>query len=169
MEQKDSMLELAMALMEKKRKPHTIQNLAKEVFEIKGLKVNEHPDLLSQFVSDFMLCGFFICCGEDKKGVKVWDIKTRQSCELLENDGAYLDDPYGNDEEVIKNELKDEFEYLDKSDSFADNNYADDQDDIDEDKEEKDDIEEALSEEEIDFGDDDELPEDSYDDEDILN
>ena len=34
----DSMLELAIELMEKKRKPHTIQSIAKDVFEMKGLK-----------------------------------------------------------------------------------------------------------------------------------
>lgn len=165
MYENDSMLEIAMELMEKKRKPHTIQNLAKEVFEIKGLKVSENIEEYSQFVNDFMLCGFFICCGEDKKGMKLWDLKSRQKHELIEKDGAYLDDPYGDDEDVIKNELKDEYDYYkDNKNEFDSQFEDDDEEDIDDDEDEKDDIEEELlfnSEYDVD---DDEDDEDSYDD-----
>ncbi len=172
MNQTKSMIECAIELMKTKKKPHTLKSIAKEVFEMQGLKVNEHPDLYSQFVSDFMLCGYFIYCGEikDKKGVKLWDIKTRQHSSLLENDAEYTD-PYENDEEVVRNELKDETEYLDKEDGFVDNTDSDDQYDMDEEKEEKDDIEEALSEDGIEYDSDelfeDDTEEDSFDDEDI--
>lgn len=137
----DSMLEIAMKLMEKKRKAHTLANLAKEVFEIKGLKINENLELYSQFINDFMLCGYFICCGEDKKGVKMWNIKSREKFELLEKDGVF-EDPYEDDEDVINNELKDETDY--KKDTEFDLDYMDDSDDDDDKEEESDEIEEEL-------------------------
>lgn len=169
MYENDSLLEIAKELMEKKRKPHSIQNLAKEVFELKGLKVSDNLEMYSQFVNDFMLCGYFICCGEDKKGVKLWDLKSRQRHELLEKDGAYLDDPYGDDEDVVNNELKDDDYYGDSKDSY-DNQFDDEDDDEeDDDEEEKDDIEEELlfgNGYEVDEEDDDD--EDGYDDDEEL-
>ncbi|MCI6013768.1 MAG: DNA-directed RNA polymerase subunit delta [Coprobacillus sp.] len=170
MYENDSLLEIAKELMEKKRKPHSIQNLAKEVFELKGLKVSDNLEMYSQFVNDFMLCGYFICCGEDKKGVKLWDLKSRQRHELLEKDGAYLDDPYGDDEDVVNNELKDDdYYYGDSKDSY-DNQFDDEDDDEeDDDEEEKDDIEEELlfgNGYDVDEEDDDD--EDGYDDDEEL-
>ena len=170
MNENDSLLEIAKELMEKKRKPHSIQNLAKEVFELKGLKVSDNLEMYSQFVNDFMLCGYFICCGEDKKGVKLWDLKSRQRHELLEKDGAYLDDPYGDDEDVVNNELKDDdYYYGDSKDSY-DNQFDDEDDDEeDDDEEEKDDIEEELlfgNGYDVDEEDDDD--EDGYDDDEEL-
>lgn len=170
MYENDSLLEIAKELMEKKRKPHSIQNLAKEVFELKGLKVSDNLEMYSQFVNDFMLCGYFICCGEDKKGVKLWNLKSRQRHELLEKDGAYLDDPYGDDEDVVNNELKDDdYYYGDSKDSY-DNQFDDEDDDEeDDDEEEKDDIEEELlfgNGYDVDEEDDDD--EDGYDDDEEL-
>lgn len=170
MYENDSLLEIAKELMEKKRKPHSIQNRAKEVFELKGLKVSDNLEMYSQFVNDFMLCGYFICCGEDKKGVKLWDLKSRQRHELLEKDGAYLDDPYGDDEDVVNNELKDDdYYYGDSKDSY-DNQFDDEDDDEeDDDEEEKDDIEEELlfgNGYDVDEEDDDD--EDGYDDDEEL-
>ena len=165
----DSMIELAIELMEKKRKPHTVHTIAKEVFELKGLKVNENPELMGQFINDFMLCGIFICCGEDKKGNKVWDLKTRQKFELLEKDGTYIDDPYGDDEDVIKNELKDEFEYLNENKpEYDDESLNDDSDDEDnDDEDEKDDIEEELMLND-DYDEFNDVEEDDYDDPDDI-
>ena len=164
----DSMLEIAMKLMEKKRKAHTLANLAKEVFEIKGLKINENLELYSQFINDFMLCGYFICCGEDKKGVKMWNIKSREKFELLEKDGVF-EDPYEDDEDVINNELKDETDY--KKDTEFDLDYMDDSDDDDDKEEESDEIEEELRNMDDfaldnDLYDEDDDDDDNYDDKD---
>lgn len=168
MYENDSMLEIAKELMEKKRKPHSVQNLAKEVFEIKGLKISENLDLYSQFLNDFMLCGYFICCGEDKKKVKLWDLKSRQKHEVLEKDIVYLEDPYDDDDDVVKNELKEEDYYNNGKDEYE--SQFEDEDDDEEDEEEKDDIEEELL-----FGngysldeDDDDDEEDSFDDDDDI-
>ena len=154
-------------LKQQKRKPHTIQSIAKDVFEMKGLKVNENLETYSQFINDFMLCGLFICCGEDKKGVKVWDLKSRQKQEIMDKDGSFFDDPYGDDEDVIKHELKDEFEYLKESKQEYDDQYSDDSDEDDKEEDEKDDIEEELMLNE-DYDEFDDVEEDDYDDPDDI-
>ena len=148
--------------MEKKRKPHTIMSIAKDVFEMKGLDYTENPELLSQFQIDFMLSGNFVCCGEDKDGEKLWDLKSRQSSSLLDKDGSYLDDPYNDNDDVIKNELKDDMEYGD-IDEDQDENIDDDDDDEDE---ETDEIEEELLASSPYDIDEDEDEEDKFDDED---
>lgn len=134
----DSLLEIALGLMESKRKPKPISKLAKEVFELKGLSLSEAQAQLSQFEMDFMLSGYFICCGEDSKtGEKLWDLKNRQPFSLLDKDGNSLDDPYDDDEEVKANELKEDNQY-------KDTNVFDMNDDDDENENEKDEIEEEL-------------------------
>lgn len=162
----DSLIEIAIELMEKKRKPHTIMSIAKDVFEMKGLDYTKNPELLSQFQIDFMLCGYFMCCGEDKKGNKLWDLKERQPHELLDKESVYLDDVYEDDDEVKKNELKEEdYTYASKEDQEFDSEFSNDNSDEDEeDDEEKDDIEEELLLN--DMYEDEELDEDKYDDSD---
>lgn len=163
----DSMLELAIELMEKKRKPHTIQSIAKDVFEMKSLKVNDNLELYSQFINDFMLCGLFICCGEDKKGVKLWDLKARQKHEIMDKDGSFFDDPYSDDEDVKKYELRDEFEYLNENKPEYEDQFGDDAEDDENDEDEKDDIEEELLLND-DYDEFDDVEEDDYDDPDDI-
>ncbi len=139
----DSLVEIAIKEMSKKRRPRTLISIAKDVFEIKGLTKEEAAEALPQFQIDFMLCGDFICCGEDRKGIKIWDLKSRQPSALLDKEGVYLEDPYDDDEDVIKNELKDD-NFIDENDSNLENNFTSDDDDDDDDEEEKDDIEEEL-------------------------
>ena len=161
--QNDSLIEIAIELMEKKRKPHTVLSIAKDVFEIKGLNLNENSELLSQFQIDFMLCGNFICCGEDKKGNKLWDLKDRQHHELLDKESIYLDDLYEDDEEVKKNELKDDaYAYVNENEQDFDSDYNNENNDDEDDEDEKDDIEEELLMN--DYYEDDELEEDKFDD-----
>ena len=81
-EKNDSLLEIAFEEMKKKKKPKTLEKICKDVFEIKGIKYNE--ETASQFQIDFMLSGNFVCCGEDKDGEKLWDLKSRQSSSLLD-------------------------------------------------------------------------------------
>ena len=155
----DSLVEIAIKEMAKKRKPRTLNQIAKEAFEIKGVSSEEAKKILPQFEIDFMLCGNFICCGEDRKGEKLWDLKTRQPSSLLDKEGIYLEDPYDDDEDVIKNELKDDSFENENGDSYDDNEDNEDEDEDDE----KDDIEEELL---LYEDEDEELDEDSYDDND---
>ena len=99
-------------------------------------------------------------CEKDKKGEKLWDLKTRQPSALLDKEGIYLQDPYDDDEDVIKNELKDDSFENENQDANAEDAYDDDEDEEDD---EKDDIEEELLLYEEDSDEDDE---DSYDDND---
>lgn len=138
----ESLIEIALIEMQKKRKPRTLAKISKDVFEIKGLTSKEAAEVYGQFQMDFMLSGLFICCGEDKNRVKLWDLKSRQPSSLLDKDGSYLEDLYAEDEEVIKNELKDDI-------IFKSGEFDDEEDDSDE-SDEKDDIEEALLSEEDD-------------------
>lgn len=175
----DALIEIAIEIMKGKNKPQTINAIAKEAFEAKGIKFNEKSEEYSQFLIDFMLCGDFIACAEDKaSGLKLWDLKYRQTLEKQNKENF---DDYYEDEEVAMNELKDD--YGSSNQSEYDNSYN--QEDEEEEHEEKDDIEEELE----DFDDgtgfgsdldleedeegtkkgydaDDDVEEDSYDDED---
>ena len=172
MSNSDALIEIAIDLMKTKNKPQIITAIAKEVFEAKGIKLNEKSEEYSQFVIDFMLCGDFIVCGEDKKGNKLWDLKNRQHHDMQDKEGFYIDDLY-EDEEVAKNELKDEYDYVEGNQNDFDNSYNQDDE---EESEEKDDIEEELEESEDliegeekrtkEYDADDDVEEDSYDDED---
>ena len=160
-ERNDSLIEIALKEMTKKRKPKTLEKICKDVLEVKGIEYNE--EVVSQFQIDFMLSGHFICCGEDKNGVKLWDLKSRQSSSLLDKDGNSLDDLFDDDDEAAKNELTDDINYGGLNGDSLDS-YEDEDDDED-DKEETDDIEEELLGLMNDDEEDDE--EDSYDDVDI--
>jgi len=148
--QNESLIEIALREMKSKRRPRTLAKIAKEVFEIKGINPEENQELLAQFHMDFMLSGYFVCCGEDKNGVKLWDLKNRQPSSLLDKDGSYLEDLYDYDDEVAKYELKDDMIY--DTDLDYEEDYEEDEEDYDE---ETDDIEEELfsqsDEEEEDF------------------
>lgn len=164
MNQHDSLLEIALREMKSKRKPRTLAKITKDVFEVKGINPDDNPEMLTQFHMDFMLSGHFICIGEDKHGVKLWDLKNRQPSTLLDKDGSYLEDLYDYDDEVAKYELKDDIPYQEE-DNLDDD---DDDDDDDNDLEESDDIEEELfnqSEDEEDEEEEDDFVIDVLDDE----
>lgn len=132
----DSFLEIAVALMKKKKKPQSLEAITKEVFSKKGVDGNELQ--VAQFQVDFMLSGYFVCCGEDKSGNQLWDLKTRQLTSLLDKDSGYMKDLSDEEEEALNNELKDDFEFSDAQN--IDQYIDDDEEEINE----KDDIEEDL-------------------------
>lgn len=157
----ESLLELAIQAMAKKRKPHSLNKIAEEAFELKGEKMT--PEKYAQFKMDFMLSGYFICCGDDKDQNKLWDLKSRQPSSLMDKDGSYLDDPYNDNEDVINNELNDELPYKAKS-NFTDEFDEEDEDD-DFEENELDDIEEDLLEFNDDLDEENELDEITFDEE----
>lgn len=137
----DSLLEIAIRLMKSKKKPKSLKELTNEVFQAKGIKNDENIEAKkAQFQVDFMVSGFFVCCGENKQGYKLWDLKSRQPSTLIDKDGNLLEDLYADDEDVLKNELKDDF-YVDDPDKELDSYVEDDEED---EEEETDDIEEEL-------------------------
>lgn len=141
-----SLLEIALHKMEKEGKPHTLKKIAEDAFLIKGLNINENPEKLAQFQMDFMLSGHFICCGEDKNGVKFWDLKNRQETNLLDKDGSYFDDRYSDDEDVIKNELTDDKIYSAQDYQTEEERWeaSDNEEEEEDELKERDEIEEEL-------------------------
>ncbi len=131
----DSFLEISVALMKKKKKPQSLESITKEVFSKKGVEGNELQ--IAQFQVDFMLSGFFVCCGEDKNGNQLWDLKTRQESSLLDKDNGYMKEFTEEDEEASNNELKDDFQFgvHEDIDQYIeeDEEETNEQDDIEED------------------------------------
>lgn len=152
----DSLIEIALREMKSKRKPRTLARIAKDVFEVKGLDIKKEKKALAQFQMDFMLSGYFVCCGEDKHGNKVWDLKNRQPSSLLDKDGSLLEDLYEYDEDVLMHELKDDTIYK-EGEIYS-------TDDDDEDEVEHDDIEDDLLDEFDDLDEDEEFLELGEDD-----
>ncbi|HHU55736.1 MAG TPA: hypothetical protein GXZ48_03475 [Acholeplasmataceae bacterium] len=137
----ESLVEIAVRLMRSKKKPKNMIYITNEVFQAKGIRDHENLDKLkAQFQLDFMLSGEFICCGEDKNGYKLWDLKGRQPSTLLDKDGVYLEDLYEDDEDVIKNELKDDFD----DEKVKDEDEDEEEDDIEEELKNIDDDDDLL-------------------------
>lgn len=126
-----SLLEIAVALLQRKRKPQKINDIIKEVMSIKGIKPNEVEQYVPQFLLDFMKSGYFIYCGND-----CWDLKERQPVSMLDKDGDY-EDVYFGTEDVKENELADENVNLP---SYKPTSDIDDPEDDNENDEENDDL-----------------------------
>ena len=153
MKEKDkSLLEIAIELLNGKQKPQKLNTIIKEVMELKGVKAALAKELAPQFILDFMQSGYFIYCGDD-----CWDLKDRQPTSILDKDGHDYESIFEEDEEVKKNELKDEDVYgpIGKND---DDDYDDDDDDDEDDDDEENDEDDLSSEFEEHF-DEDELDE----------
>ena len=131
----DSFLEISVALMKKKKKPQSLESITKEVFSKKGIEGNELQ--VAQFQVDFMLSGYFVCCGEDKNGNQLWDLKTRQHSSLLDKDNGYNKELTEEDIEATENELTSDSQFivLDGIDTYneEDEEETTEQDDIEED------------------------------------
>lgn len=137
-----SLLEIAIELLDMKKKPQKITAILKEVMEIKGVKASVMKELAPQFVLDFMQSGYFVYCGDE-----CWDLKDRQPTAVLDKKSGDYDNIYEDDEDVKKNELKD--------DIFIDDNIdrIQDSDDDDEETEEEDEIDDDLAKAFDDFDD----------------
>lgn len=132
-EKDKSLLEIAIELLDSKKKPQKMLTIIKEVMEIKGIKQAMMKELAPQFVLDFMQSGYFVYCGDD-----TWDLKDRQPTSVLDKDGGDYEDIYEDDEDVKNNELKDD---MYDSNNDDDQDYDDDDDD---DEEEEDDLEKEF-------------------------
>ena len=102
-EKDKSLLEVAIELLDSKKKPQKMLTIVKEVMELKGIKQSMVKELAPQFILDFMQSGYFVYCGDD-----AWDLKDRQPTSVLDKDGGDYEDIYEDDEDVRNNELKDE-------------------------------------------------------------
>ena len=118
-----SLLEIAIELLNMKKKPQKITAILKEVMEIKGVKASVIKEIAPQFVLDFMQSGYFVYCGDE-----CWDLKDRQPTSVLDKEGGDYDDIYADDEDVKNNELKDDIFENENVDQNQDNDDDDDED-----------------------------------------
>jgi len=140
-----SLLEVALKIMEEKGGVVNIYDLINEVLALKGL---EDPDntLATQLYVDITTSSKFVYMGEDN-----WDLKSRQSLDQFDKDGASFNPKDGSFEE-------DEEDETDESDE---DDEDDESDEDDEDEDEKDESEEDEESEEEEYFED----EESYEDE----
>lgn len=75
-----AMLEIAEALLKEKKEPMTIQQIIKDVVEIKEISMDD-IDKLTQLYMDITQSAKFVYCGDDQ-----WDLKER-NLELWDKDG----------------------------------------------------------------------------------
>lgn len=137
-EKEKSLLEIAIELLDLKKKPQKIGNIVKEVMEIKGVKSSVAKELAPQFILDFMQSGYFVYCGDE-----TWDLKDRQPTTVLDKEGGDYNDIYEDDEDVKRNELKDDM--FDEDSNFNQDGDEDEEDDEDRaDKERDEDIARAF-------------------------
>ena len=99
----DSLLEIAVKLLQSKKKPKKLKEIVKEVMTKKGYTADQIKELAPQFMLDFMASGYFVYCGDD-----TWDLKDRQPVAMLDKDGGDFEYTSDDLDEVKANELKDE-------------------------------------------------------------
>jgi len=132
MNEKDrSLLEIAVEMMAKQKKPITLYELGRITAEEKGLKRPQAVELLPQFFCDVMASGIFVYCGND-----LWDLKERQPISLLETDVADFE---SNSEFGIEADLN--------KMGQDDNDFEDEEDNKSFESDEPDDIESELNKE----------------------
>ena len=124
----DSLLEIAVKLLQSKKKPKKLKEIVKEVMTKKGYTADEIKELAPQFMLDFMASGYFVYCGDD-----TWDLKDRQPVAMLDKDGGDFEYTSDDLDEVKANELKDDDYESNLDDSSMDEDDEDDNDDDDDD------------------------------------
>lgn len=143
-----SLLEIAIELLQAKRKPQKLLNIVSEVMEIKGYKLAAAKEHTAQFILDFMQSGYFVYCGDD-----CWDLKERQTTAVIDKDGGDYEEIFEEDEDVKKNELNDDL-FVQEYENINDDDY-DENDDDDNNEEDEDDLARELGS----FDEDDDLEE----------
>lgn len=151
-----SLLEAAEQILLQSTEPMAFLELFLEVCKVKGISEEERNEIISQVYADFVTSAKFVYVGDDQ-----WDLKSRQSIDLWDKDGAFYQE-YPDYEEDIEDEEEDE------EDDFEE----DDLDDEEEDEEDEDELEEDEFEDEyeddLDYDDFDDEEEDFIEDEDDI-
>lgn len=155
-EKDKSLLEIAIELLQKKRKPQKINSIVVEVMELKGYKPAQANAEAPQFILDFMQSGNFVYCGDD-----CWDLKDRQPLSILDKDGGDYEEIFDDNEDVKKNELKNDDILEPFITPIDDDNDDDDDDTIKDDETDDDDLSREFAsiddKEDDDEGDDDDV------------
>ncbi len=93
-----SLIEAAEQILKQNRGPMTFLDLFKHLSDAKGMTEADISRLISQFYADFIISAKFVYTGDD-----LWDLKSRQSIDLWDKDGAYYQE-FPEDEEEVEEE-----------------------------------------------------------------
>lgn len=147
-----SLMEAAEQKLFESNKPLSFMELFQEICDIKGITEEERNEMISQVYTDFILSAKFVYVGED-----LWDLKSRQSIDLWDKDGAFYQEFSSFEEDEDEDEEDEDYE-----DDF-------DSDEEDEDEEDEDEEDESIYEEDDDYDEFDEDEEDFVEDEDDID
>ncbi len=127
-----SLLELAVELMKKKKKPQNIYKFLNELAEIRGLNTND-PVIMAKMYTDITTSSIFVYCGddEDTKEKDRWDLKHNHPLSLFDKEGSYFNS--AEDKARAKEELKADKAKMDAERELYDDSDIDDYDDEDDD------------------------------------
>jgi DNA-directed RNA polymerase subunit delta len=134
-----SLMEAAERILITNKQPMTFLELFRALSEVKSLTDEQKANKISQFYADFIASARFIYMGDD-----MWDLKSRQSIDMWDKDGAYYQEfpeTERESEEEAEEELEEE-EELDeeeeteeeKESEFDEDTVIYDEDYLDEDK-----------------------------------
>ena len=158
-----SLLEVALLLMEEKGTVVNIYDLINEVLKVKGL-TDEDNTLAAKLYRSITTSSKFVYMGEEN-----WDLKSRQSLDEFDKDGAsfnpkdaYIDE---DDEDTSKDiDDEDDLDYDDEDDEESE--YDDEESENDDEESEENEYDEVeyddLEEEDDEVEYDDSLDEDKY-------
>lgn len=153
--QQMSLLEVALKIMEEKGTVVNIYDLIKEVLETKGLEDSDNS-LAAKLYIDITTSSKFVYMGEGN-----WDLKSRQSLDEFDKDGA----SFNPKDAIIDDEEEEEDSYdedLDEDEDEEDEDSSDDDEEEEEDSSEEDESDDY--EDEVEFDDEED---ESYDDDSI--
>ncbi len=100
-----SLIELAVDLMKKKKKPQNIYKFLNELAELRGLDTNDSV-IMSKMYTDITTSSIFVYCGddEDTNDKDRWDLKHNHPLSLFDKEGSYFNS--AEDKARAKEELK---------------------------------------------------------------
>lgn len=137
-----SLLEVALKIMEEKGTTVNIYDLIQEVLALKGIEDSENV-YATQLYVDITTSSKFVYMGED-----IWDLKSRQSLDQFDKDGASFN-PKGADGESFDDEEDDEdFDEFDEDDESEEDEDEESEEDEDDEESEEDEDEEIYDDEE---------------------
>ncbi len=130
-----SLLELAVDLMKKKKKPQNIYKFLNELAELRGLDTNDSA-IMAKMYTDITTSSIFVYCGDDEENKEKdrWDLKHNHPLSLFDKEGSYFNS--AEDKARAKEELKADRAKMDADRELFDDSeiedYEDDQIDFEE-------------------------------------
>ena len=127
MNKEQSLLEVAIELMNNKKNPQPIYDIIRETLEITGNIASENVyELMKQLYTDITMSAEFIYCKDD-----LWDLKERQTLDLWDKDGAYYYQGVVEDDDDFDDGITvDDYNLDDKPSKDDDDDYYDDDDHV---------------------------------------